>query len=53
MFPTSPSLLASTVLLGLGSILTLGFQLIWFVFAATLLVSMVVAVHRSIPRLER
>jgi hypothetical protein len=53
MFPTSPSLLASSVLLSLGSILTLGFQLIWFVFAATLMVSMLVSVHRSIPRLER
>ena len=53
MFPTSPSLLASTVLLTLGSILALGFQLIWFVFAATLFVSMLVAVHRSIPRADR
>jgi hypothetical protein len=37
----------------LGAILTLGFQLIWFVFAATLVVSMLVAVYRSIPRAER
>jgi hypothetical protein len=53
MFPTSPSLLASTVLLALGSILTLGFHLIWFVFGATLFVSILVAVHRTIPRAER
>jgi hypothetical protein len=37
----------------LGAILTLGFQLIWLVFAATLVVSLLVAVHRSIPRAER
>ena len=53
MFPTSPSLFASTAIVALGTILTLGFQLIWFVFAATLVVSMLVAVHRSIPRAER
>ena len=53
MFPTSPSLFASTILVALGAILTLGFQLIWLVFAATLIVSMLVAVYRSIPRAER
>jgi hypothetical protein len=53
MFPTSPSLFASTAIVALGTILTLGFQLIWLIFAATLIVSMLVAVHRSIPRAER
>jgi hypothetical protein len=53
MFPTSPSLFASTVLLVLGAIISLGFQLIWFVFAATLVASMAVAVYRTIPRAER
>ena len=53
MFPTSPSLFASTAIVALGTMLTLGFQLIWLIFAATLIVSMLVAVHRSIPRAER
>jgi hypothetical protein len=53
MFPTSPSLLASTFLLVLGAVLTLGFQLLWFIFAATLVVSALVAIYRSIPRAER
>jgi hypothetical protein len=53
VFPTSPSLFASTAIAVLGIILTLGFQLIWAVFAATLIVSMLVAIHRSIPRPER
>lgn len=52
MFPTSPSLFASTVLVAVGAVLTLGFQLIWLVFAATLIVSMLVAVHRAVPRAE-
>jgi hypothetical protein len=53
VFPGSTSLFASTAILALGAILTLGFQLIWLVFAATLVMSFVVAVHRSIPRAER
>ena len=53
MFPTSSSLFASTAIVAFGTILTLGFQLIWLIFAATLIVSMLVAVHRSIPRTER
>jgi hypothetical protein len=53
MFPTSPSLFASTILVVLGAVLTLGFQLIWLVFAATLVTSMLVALFRSIPRAER
>jgi cytochrome oxidase assembly protein ShyY1 len=53
MFSTAPSLLATTVLLVLDAVLTLGFAVIWFVFAATLVVSMLVAIHRSIPRAER
>ena len=53
MFPNAPSLFASTVLLVLGAVLTLGFALIWLVFAATLIVTMLVAIYRSIPRAER
>jgi hypothetical protein len=53
MLPTSPALLASMVLLVLATVLTLGFALIWLVFAATLIVSLLVAIHRSIPRAER
>ncbi len=53
MFPTSPSMFASTVILAVGAMLTIGFALIWLVFAATLIVSMLVAIHRSIPRAER
>jgi hypothetical protein len=46
-------LFASTILVAVGAIMTVGFQLIWFIFAATLVVSMFVAVYRSIPRAER
>ena len=53
MFPASPSLFAVMVLLVLAAVLTLGFAVIWLVFAATLIVSMLVAIHRSIPRAER
>ena len=53
MFPTSPSLFASTALLVVAAIFALGLALIWFVFAATLIVSMLVAIYRSIPRAER
>jgi hypothetical protein len=53
MFPTSPSLFAVMILLVLAAVATLGFAVIWLVFAATLIVSMLVAIHRSIPRAER
>ena len=53
MLPASPALFASMVLLVLAAVLTLGFAVIWLVFAATLIVSMLVAIHRSIPRAER
>ena len=53
MLPASPALFASMVLLVLAAVLTLGFALIWLVFAATLIVSLLVAIHRSIPRAER
>jgi hypothetical protein len=53
MFPTSPSLFASTILLILGTVITLGFALIWLIFAATLTVSLLVAIYRSVPRAER
>ena len=49
----APSLFASTVLQVPGVVLTLGFAVIWLVLAATLIVSMLVAIHRSIPRAER
>lgn len=47
------SLFASTLLQVPGAVLTLGFAVIWVVLAATLIVSMFVAIHRSIPRAER
>ena len=53
MFPTSPGLFASTILLAVGGVVAVGFQLIWLVFAATLIASMFVAVYRSVPRAER
>jgi membrane protein implicated in regulation of membrane protease activity len=53
MFPNSPSLIASTVVLIVGAILTLGFAFVWYVFAATLVLSLLLAIHRSIPRPER
>jgi hypothetical protein len=53
MYPNSPALIASTVVLIVGAVLTLGFALVWFAFAATLGLSLLVAIHRSIPRTER
>jgi len=53
MLPTSPALFAVMVLLLLAAVLTLGFAVIWLVFATTLIVSLLVAIHRSIPRAER
>jgi len=53
MFPTSPSLFLSTLVVALGMLITLGFALIWLVFAVTLVLSMSVAIYRSIPRAER
>jgi hypothetical protein len=53
MFPHTPSLTASTFALIVGVLMTFGFAVIWTIFALTLVVSMLVAVHRSIPRDER
>jgi hypothetical protein len=50
MLLTDSSLFAS---MAPAAVLTLGFAVIWLVFAATLIVSMLVAIHRSIPRAER
>jgi len=47
---TDPSLFASIVP---AAVLTVGFAVIWLIFAATLIVSILVAIHRSIPRAER
>jgi uncharacterized membrane protein len=53
MFPMSPSHAASILAVMVGFLLTFGFAIIWIIFAATLVVTMVIAVHRSIPRSER
>ena len=53
MFPTSSlHSFASTILRRPRHVIALGFALIWFVFAATLIISMGVAVYRTIPRPE-
>jgi hypothetical protein len=53
MFPNAPSVFASTAILVVGAVLTAGLQLIWLIFAATLIVTMLVSIHRTIPRAER
>ena len=52
MFHTSPSMFASTVIVVFTTLVTLGFALIWLVFAATLFVGMGVSIWRTIPREE-
>ncbi|HMS61495.1 MAG TPA: hypothetical protein PKD63_04380 [Solirubrobacteraceae bacterium] len=55
MFPTAPAptLFLVTVILAVAVISTTGFSVLWGIFAVTLGVTTIVAIHRSIPRKER
>lgn len=53
MFPTAPSIAIVTVALVVAALSTFGLSTIWDIFAVTLVVTTVVAIHRSIPRKER
>ena len=53
MFPTGPTLFAVTLVLAVAVISTVGLSAFWDVFAVTLIVTTLVAIHRSIPRKER
>jgi hypothetical protein len=52
MFPNAPTLFVVTVMIGAVVVSTIGFSVVWAVFALTLVVTTVVAIHRSIPRSE-
>jgi uncharacterized membrane protein YoaK (UPF0700 family) len=53
MFPNAPAAFILTVIIAGAIVLTVGFSAVWAVFALTLVVTTVVAIHRSIPRRER
>jgi hypothetical protein len=53
MFPTAPTLLVATVILAAAAVSTVGVSVFWTIFAVTLVVTTIVAIHRSIPRKER
>jgi hypothetical protein len=53
MFPTAPSVFIVVTILAGVVISTFGMSVLWGIFAATLVVTTGVAIHRSIPRKER
>lgn len=55
MFPTAPAptIFLITVILAVAVVSSVGFSAIWVIFAVTLVVTTIVAIHRSIPRKER
>lgn len=53
MFPTAPTMFLTTVIIAVAVISTVGFSVFWTIFAVTLIVTTVVAIHRSIPRKEK
>ena len=52
MFPNAPTLFVLTIIIGAVVVSTVGFSAVWAVFAGTLVVTTIVAIHRSIPRKE-
>jgi Ca2+/H+ antiporter len=52
MYPFGASLILP-VLVIIAMLLTYGLPLLFFAFAVTLLLSIIIAIHRSIPRKER
>jgi hypothetical protein len=55
MFPNAPAptVFLVTVILGVAVVSAVGFSVVWAIFAVTLVVTTIVAIHRSIPRKER
>jgi hypothetical protein len=53
MFPTAPALLVGINIIAAIAIATIGVSFLMYLFAATLVVTTGVAIHRSIPRKER
>lgn len=53
MFPNAPTLFGATLIVVIGAISAFGISVLWGVFAVTLVVTTLVAMHRSIPRAER
>lgn len=52
MYPNAPAMFILTVILAVALISTIGFSVVWSIFALTLVVTTIVAIHRSIPRKE-
>ena len=52
MYPNAPTLFAFTIIFAVAAISTVGFSVVWGIFAVTLFVTTAVAIHRSIPRAE-
>jgi hypothetical protein len=53
MFPNAPTLFGATLIVAIGAVFTFGISVLWGIFAVTLVVTTLVAMHRSIPRSER
>ena len=53
MFPTAPTLFVVTLILAVSVVANVGLSPVWGVFALTLVVTTMVAIHRSIPRKEK
>ncbi len=53
MFPIAPTLFVLTVILAVAVISAVGLSVLWGIFAATLVVTSIVAIDRAIPRKER
>ncbi len=53
MFPTAPTVFIVVDILGALVILAFGLSVLMMLFAATLIVTTLVAIHRSIPRKEK
>lgn len=53
MFPTAPSIFIVVGVLAAMLIGMIGVPVLMYLFAATLLITTAVAVHRSIPRQEK
>ena len=53
MFPAAPSIFILTGVLAAMLVSVIGVPVLMYLFAATLLLTTAVAVHRSIPRKEK
>ena len=53
MFTTSPTFFLATIAIVVAIMFTVGMNVLWGLFALTLIVTTVVAIWRTIPRRER